>query len=174
MDASSSGWGAQLGSHSTQGLWPASQRLSHINVLERQAVINAVRAFLPHLRSWVVCLMCDNAVTVADIKNEGGTRSFTLMQLMIRLLKWCNRKAIKLVPVHLPGVRNIQADLLSIVSQTLNTEWTMTMKRLGPVFVKWGKPQVNLFTAFGNRCLIKFALPYPNPRAEFMDAMSVP
>ena len=71
-DASSSGWGAQLGSRSTQGQWSASQRSCHINVLEMQAVIYAVRDFLPHLRSRVVRLMCDNAVTVAYIKNEGG------------------------------------------------------------------------------------------------------
>ena len=68
-DASSSGWGTQLGSHSTQELWSASQRSSHINVLEIQAVINAVRPFLPHLRPWVVCLFWDNAVTVAYIKH---------------------------------------------------------------------------------------------------------
>ena len=71
-DASSSGWGAQLGSHSTQGQWSASQRLCHINVLEMQAVIYAVRDFIPHLRYRVVRLMCDNAVMVAYIKNEGG------------------------------------------------------------------------------------------------------
>ena len=53
-DASSSGWGAQLGSRSTQGQWSASQRSCHINVLEMQAVIYAVRDFLPQLRSWVV------------------------------------------------------------------------------------------------------------------------
>ena len=82
-DVSSSGWGAQLGSRSTRGQWSASQRLWHINALEMQAVINAVRDFLPHLRSRVVRLMCDNAVTVAYIKNEGGTRSHTLMQLTI-------------------------------------------------------------------------------------------
>ena len=117
-DASSSGWGAQLGSHSTQGQWSASQRLCHINVLEMQAVIYAVRDFLPHLRYRVVRLMCDNAVTVAYIKNEGGTRSHTLMQMTIRLLKWCDSKAITLVPVHLPGVCNIQADSLSRVGQT--------------------------------------------------------
>ena len=135
MDASSSGWGAQLGSRSTRGQWSASQRSWHINALEMQAVINAVSDFLPHLRSRVVRLMCDNAVTVAYIKNEGGTRSYTLMQMTIRLLKWCDRKAITLVPIHLPGVHNIQADSLSRVGQTLNTEWTMAMECLRPTRV---------------------------------------
>ena len=174
-DASSSGWGAQLGSHSTQGQWSASQRLCHINVLEMQAVIYAVRDFLPHLRYRVVRLMCDNAVTVvAYIKNEGGTRSHTLMQMTIRLLKWCDSKAITLVPVHLPGVRNIQADSLSRVGQTLPTEWMMTMESLRPVFAKWGEPQIDMFATFANRRLVKFVSPYPDPRVEWTDAMSMP
>ena len=173
-DASSSGWGAQLGSHSTQGQWSASQRLCHINVLEMQAVICAVRDFLPLLRYHVVRLMCDNAVTVAYIKNEGGTRSHTLMQMTIRLLKWCDSKAITLVPVHLPGVRNIQADSLSRVGQTLTTEWTMAMESLRPVFAKWGEPQIDMFATFANRRLVKFVSPYPDPRAEWTDAMSMP
>ena len=84
------------------------------------------------------------------------------------------RKEITLIPVHLPGVHNIQADSLSRVSQTLNTEWTMTMERLRPVFAEWGEPQVDLFATFGNRRLIKFSSPYPDLRAEFTDAMSVP
>ena len=83
--------------------------------------------------------MCDNAVTVAYIKNEGGTQSFTLMQLMLRLMKFCDRKAIKLVPVHLPGVHNVQADSLSRVGQTLNTEWMMAMEHLRPVFCQEGR-----------------------------------
>ena len=58
-------------------------------------------------------LMCDNAVTVAYIKNEGGTQSYTLMQRTLGQLKWCDRKAITLVPAHLPVVHNIQADSLS-------------------------------------------------------------
>ena len=173
-DASSSGWGAQLGSHSTQGQWSASQRSCHTNVLEMQAVIYAVRDFLPHLRYRVVRLMCDNAVTVAYINNEGGSRSHTLMQMTIRLLKWCDSKAITLVPVHLPGVRNIQADSLSRVGQTLTTEWTMAMESLRPVFAKWGEPQIDMFATFANRRLVKFVSPYPDPRAEWTDAMSMP
>ena len=85
-----------------------------------QAVIYAMRDFLLHLRYRVVRLMCDNAVTVAYIKNEGGTRLHTLMQMTTRLLRWCDSKAITLVPVHLPGVHNIQADSLSRVGQTMD------------------------------------------------------
>ena len=121
-DASSSGWGAQFGSCWTQGQWSASQWSCHINVLEMQAIIYAVRDFLPHLRSWVVRLMWDKAVKVAHIKNQGVTRSHTLLQVIKRLLKWCDSKAITLVPVHLPGVHNIQADSLSRVGQILTTE----------------------------------------------------
>ena len=44
-DASSSGWRAQLSSRLTQGQRSASQRSWHFNVLEMQAVINAVRDF---------------------------------------------------------------------------------------------------------------------------------
>ena len=72
-----------------------------------QAVIYAVRDFLPHLRSRVVRLMCDNAVTVAYIKNEGGTRSHTLMQMTIRLLKWCDSKAIDYIGSR-PSARSAQ------------------------------------------------------------------
>ena len=120
-------------------------------------------------------LMCDNAVTVAYIKNEGGgTRLHTLMQMTIRLLKCCDSKAITLVPVYLPGVHNIQADSLSRVGQTLTTEWTMAMESLRPVFAKWGELRFYLFASFANRRLVKFVSPYLDPRAEWTDAMSMP
>ena len=128
-DASNSGWGAQLGSRSIQGQWSASLRSSHINVLEMQVVINTVRGSLPHLRSRVVRLMCNNTVTVAYIKNEGGTRSNTLMQLTIPLLKWCNCKAIRLVPVHLPGVRNRNASLPAVKSTCVETLWAILLAK---------------------------------------------
>ena len=96
------------------------------------------------------------------------------MQMTIRLLKCCDSKAITLVPVYLPGVHNIQADSLSRVCQTLTTEWTLTMESLRPVFAKWGELRIYLFATFANRRLVKFASPYPDPRAEWTDAMSMP
>ena len=112
-DASSHGWGAQVGSRSLQGTWSHQQATQHINLLEMEAVLLAVTGFLPQLKSWVVRLMCDNAVVVSYIAREGGTKSFRLTRLTIRLLKFCDRKGITLVPVNLPGSRNVLADALS-------------------------------------------------------------
>ena len=173
-DASSSGWGAQLGSHSTQGQWSASQRLCQINFLEMQAVIYAVRDFLPHLRYRVVRLMCDNAVTVAYIKNEGARDRTLWCRWPFGCSSGATARRLRWFPFHLPGVRNIQADSLSRVGQTLTTEWTMAMESLRPVFAKWSEPQIDMFATFANRRLVKFVSPYPDPRAEWTDAMSMP
>ena len=42
------------------------------------------------------------------------------------------------------------------------------------MFAQWGEPQVDLFATLANRRLIKFVSLYPDPRAEWTDAMSVP
>ena len=152
----------------------------------------SISTIVPHKRSGDAgCpLCCERLPTSAEVpsgeidvrqrsdsgvhQERGGARSHTLMQMTIRLLKWCNSKAITLVPVHLPGVHNIQADSLSRVSQTLTTEWTMAMESLRLVFAKWGEPQIDLFATFANRRLVKFVSPYPDPRVEWTDAMSMP
>ena len=173
-DASSHGWGAQLGSRTLQGTWSPQQASQHINLLEMEAVFLSVTRFLPQLKSRVVRLMCDNAVVVSYINKEGGTKSFRLTRLTIRLLKFCDRKGIRLVPVHLPGSRNIQAEALSRVGQTLATEWAINGQLLHPVFSAWGTPVIDLFATFANRKLPVFASPFPDQRAKYVDAMSVP
>ena len=50
----------------------------------------------------------------------------------------------------------------------------MAMESLRPVFAKWGEIRIYLFATFANRWLVKFASPYPDPRAEWTDAMSMP
>ena len=173
-DASLQGWGAQLDHRAIQGFWTPAQQDQHINVLELEAVLKAVRGFLPVLRHKVVRLMCDNATAVSYIKKEGGTKSFRLMRLTIRLLRYCDQKDIHLQPVHLPGVRNVQADALSRVGQTLSTEWEINSQLLLPVFRQWGTPQTDLFATFSNKKCEQFVSPFPDPRAHSVDALSIP
>ena len=79
----------------------------------------------------------------------------------------------RLVPVHLPRSRNIQADALSRVGQTLATEWAINGQLLHPVFSAWGTPVIDLFAIFVNKKLPFFASPFPDQRAKYVDAMSV-
>ena len=139
-----------------------------------EAVFLSVTRFLPQLKSRVVRLMCDNAVVVSYINKKGRTKSFRLTHLTIGLLKFCDRKGIRLVPVHLPGSRNIQADALSRVGQTLAREWTINGQLLRPVFSTWGTPVIHLFATFANRKLPIFPSPFPDQRTKYVDAMSVP
>ena len=55
-----------------------------------EAVLLALNALLSQVRHTVVRLMCDNSTVVAYIRNEGGTRSFRLTRLTIRLLQFCD------------------------------------------------------------------------------------
>ena len=118
--------------------------------------------------------MCDNATAVSYIKREGGTRSFRLTRLAIRLLKFCDRMDVSLVPVHIPGIRNVQADALSRVGQTLVTEWQINSRLLHPVFRQWGVPRIDLFATFSNNKCDQFVSPYPDDRALMVDALSIP
>ena len=128
------------------------------------AVSLSVAGFLPQLKSRVVHLMCDNAVVVSYIIKEGGTKSFRLTCLTIWLLKFCKRKGIRLVPVHLSGSCSIQADALSWVGQTLVTEWAINRQLLHS---RQSSPHGE------HQWPICSPSPSPDPRANYVDAMSI-
>ena len=134
-----------------------------------EAVLLSVAVSLPQHKSHVVCLMCDNAVVVSHIIKEGGTKSFRLTCLMIRLLKFCNQKDIKLMPVHLPGSRNIQANALSHVGQTLLTEWVVSSSSV----LLMGNTSDRSVCDFANRKLPVFASPFLDLGAKYVDGMPV-
>ena len=58
-DASTHGWGAELGDLSINRQWYAAQ--CHLNILEMEAVIYTIKGFLNRLHVSVVDLMCDIA-----------------------------------------------------------------------------------------------------------------
>ncbi|PIK42186.1 putative TBC1 domain family member 2A [Apostichopus japonicus] len=74
-DASLSGWGAVWGTHTVAGEWAEPERGLHINILETEAVLRAVRHWATHLTGHTVTVRSDNTTTVAYINRQGGTRS---------------------------------------------------------------------------------------------------
>ena len=63
---------------------------------------------------------------------------------------------------------------LSRVGQTLATEWAINGQLLHPVFSAWGTPVIDQFATFANRKLSVFASLFPDQRAKYVNAMSVP
>ena len=64
VDASLQGWGAHLEHQTAAGLWSILEREAHINVLEFQAVLNAVRHWQLRLAGTALMIATDNS-TVA-------------------------------------------------------------------------------------------------------------
>ena len=64
-DASLTGWGAVMSGHPARGLW------RHINCLEMLAILQALKHFLPDLRSHHVLVRTDNTTVVSYINHQG-------------------------------------------------------------------------------------------------------
>ena len=125
-DASLSGCGAHLSHHTASGTWTTGQALSHINVLELEAVAHGLQSFLSLVAGKHVRLHTDNTTVAAYINRQGGSRSHTLSLKACQILKWCHQHQILLSAKHLPGKLNVLADSLSRSSKVLHTEWTIT------------------------------------------------
>ena len=171
-DASNEGWGASLGSYSASGMWGSRTRTHHINRLELQAVYKACLHFQDQLRGKVTRVHIDNTTAVAYIRKEGGTCSHLLTQDTRKLLLWCDRNRVTLVPVHISGVRNVQADRLSRAGQLLSSEWSLSKPEFQRVCVHLGIPTLDLFATAENRVVPRFFAPTPHPEALAVDALS--
>ena len=173
-DASTHGWGAHLEDQEVSGVWDSDMSDHHINELELRAVLLAIRHFAPALHNSTARLYCDNATAVAYIRREGGTHAVTLSVLAEEILSECDHISLRLVPVHLPGVRNVRADALSRRGQALPGEWEIQSPVLDTLFREWGQPLVDMFATPANRKLPVFVSPFPHDAAWKVDALSFP
>ena len=171
-DACDTGWGAQLGTLSAKGTWARCSRDLHINRLELKAVHQACLQFREHLTHKVTRVHIDNTTAVAYIRKEGGTRSSALTKDARKLLTWCDRNKVTLVPVHIAGVRNVEADRLSRAGQLLSSEWSITREEFRRIQSHLGTPTLDLFAMADNRVVTKFFSPVPHPEAEAVDALN--
>ncbi|XP_033648107.1 uncharacterized protein LOC117307460 [Asterias rubens] len=112
-DASNKGWGASLGPRQTAGVWDKFFKSQHINILELQAVTNALRHFQTEVRNCTVLIRTDNTTVVSHINRQGGRRSPQLCLLTWDLSLWFIENETTLYAIHIPGEENTIADALS-------------------------------------------------------------
>ena len=155
-----------------QGQWSEQDKAKHINILELQAVWNCLRKFLPRVRGQVVLVKSDNSTVVTYINKQGGTRSPPLCMLAWQMLVWCLEHNIVLKAVHLAGVNNRLADLLSR-RRVLPTEWMLSRQVAQEIFNRVGRPLIDLFASAENAHLPTYCSWGRDPRAWAVDALSV-
>ncbi|KAJ1112338.1 hypothetical protein NDU88_000606 [Pleurodeles waltl] len=160
-DASTLGWGANLGDLEIKGLWSPEEQRFHINLLELRAVRLALKAFLPSLRGQSVQVLTDNTTTMWYINKQGGVGSYLLCREALRLWSWAKDHQICLVANHLAGVLNVRADSLSR-QFSADHEWRLHPDQVSLIFQMWGFPRIDLFATRENaHCPLFCSLQYP-------------
>ena len=139
-----------------------------------QAVIYTVRDFLPQTRSWVVRLMCDNAVTVAYIKNEGGHEiahfdadDHTAAQVLRQQGDYVGSRLSARSAQH-PGGFPVQSRPDS--DHGVDDGHGESTTRVCQV----GRATDLLVCDIRQQTTLQVRIAYPDPRAEWTDAMSMP
>lgn len=161
-DASLTGWGAVWNHRMARGVWSPRERLQHINVLELRAVRLALRHFFPALRGKHVLVRSDNTSTVYHINHQGGTRSRHSLTEAQKLLLWALPRLQSVRAVHLPGMQNCAADLLSRQKPPPG-EWRLNPEVVRKIWQLYGVAQIDLFaTKLTTHCPEWFSLSEPD------------
>lgn len=93
--------------------------------------------------------MSDNMVAVSYKRNQGGTRSLAMMREVEPIMVFAQKFLLGITAVHVPGVLNQQADLLS--RQRLDQgEWSLNQQALSLITKRWGTPMIDLMATPGN------------------------
>ena len=121
-DASLDGWAATMLDLKIQGDWNSDERQLSINLLELRAIRLGLQAFQLRLRGLNVGIMADNTTALAYIRNEGGTRSFSLNREAQLVLEWAESLDVQLLPQYIQGKLNVDADTLSRKNKPIQTK----------------------------------------------------
>ena len=173
-DASLQGWGAHLDDLQAAGLWSSQDKELHINMLELKAVWLGLQHFQGILDGKVVVSMCDNATVVAHIKNQGGTKSWSLCHQTLQMLSWTQDHHIRITSKYVPGRSNVLADQLSRRNQILPAEWSLHTAICTQLWRVWDYPMIDLFATAQNKKLPTYVSPIPDPEAWALDALVQP
>ena len=109
-------------------------------------------------RGHQVMIATDNSTVVSYINKQGGTRSHTLLRLVVELFMWLQAQNIVVRARHIPGCLNVIADHLSCPNQPITTEWSLHPEIVSRIFGFWGTPVVDMFPTVSNSRLPTLSL----------------
>ena len=111
-DASKIGIGAVFGSAWFSTPLPPHISQLHINILELFAVFAAIRTWGQHWENQHLLFLCDNNCVV-HVAKTGSCKDKIMMRILRAMFYFTVRRNIRITFQHIPGIDNLQSDLLS-------------------------------------------------------------
>lgn len=112
-DASDTAWGAQLNNQAMSGEWDSKEKHLHCNLKEMLAILKVLELKAPNMTGGSILIQTDNRSAVAYLRNEGGTKSQSLLNLTHQILQILDNYQNHFKIHHIPGKFNNHADCLS-------------------------------------------------------------
>jgi hypothetical protein len=121
------------------------------------------------LSNTVIHIYSDNKTALKYVTKAGGTASFDLQDLAVKIQGLCNQHQLQVHYQHIPGVENIKADQLSRVRKPIY-EMTVPPKMFQRLYQTWGRTmKVDAFAAYHNYQLPRYWSYQMDPFAEKID-----
>jgi hypothetical protein len=145
--------------------------LLHSNVKELRAVLHALRRAA--LSGVLVQIYTDNTSVVAALNRQGTVLSWSLQRVAYILFEFLQRSNVRIRAAHIPGVLNLNADILSRATKVYATEWSLDKS----VF-RWlcaslhCAPLIDAFATSMNKQLPVYFSPVPDIEAAGLDAFN--
>ena len=139
----------------------------HINELEMLAGENALHHYCPKIQGKVVQVKCDNSTVVHYLKNQGGTKSFSLCDMVLRILNWCLVNRVTVLPLNIKGEYHLIPD--AFCRQKILQDWHLRPNITRRIFLRHGLPHKDLFaTKLSSQCPF-----YMTWKAADMEAIAI-
>ena len=145
---------------------------SHINTLELQAALFALKSFCKEAIKGHVQLLIDNTTAVAYNNNFGGSKSPELNSLAQEIWDWCIQRQLWVSATHIAGKLNVSADSKSRKFQDKH-EWMLNKEAFKVILSLNQELKINLFATRLNNQLALYCSWKPDPGCAFVDALTI-
>ncbi len=168
-DASSWGWGCQMGELQAQGIWTSSIAMKSSNYRELLTVLMALMSLKKHIQGKVLQILSDNVTTVCYVNMQGGP-SKELTQVATAIWAFALENDITMFARHLSGSENTAADSLSRLSAAY--EWQMHQQVFQYIDRIWGPHTMDRFASVTTALLPQYNSRFHDPMTAGVDALA--
>lgn len=173
-DASKTGWGCYWvgGDYEYGEEWPVDVKELHINILELQAILLALKILCTSVRNKLIHLFIDNTTAISCIRKGGSTHSLTCNAVTYEIYQYAWSKGITFKLAYCPTAENVNADRASRAFAT-SAEWTLAPAILLKIEKRFNKTLIDLFASSLNHVCPKYVTMHYDANAMATDAFSM-